>query len=577
MLKSSRFVAVAVAALALGGCWYEDDDPQGLQDAVINEEANLTVFGIDQEKATIDQVDLGEGEAAVTIDSTDVGYAGFGFDAGELEDVLADAAPTPKALYKARESETRNAADKLLDRMRKKLGPATEDNPGGLDMLTRFDIVKNQVSRNAQATVVNLEIDLELNSEQGTSILRNLLLRAMSRRDNAQGRQDVVEVGTRYRLTLAVWIVRNRVLSWTGTFLESKRAEVEEEFGDVNSGNAVTDASVTQTLSNSQQFTQAEGNSQVDILWVIDNSGSMSEEQSNLAAGAASFFQLLQPAGLDYHLGVVTTETSSLGYCWELSQLSDQSARFITAQTANAETEWGFISQPGLIGGTETGFFCAEQAYLDPTATNTGFDRAEAPDIVVFVSDEPENESFLGATPVDATTADPAYVAQGLDHYLAYFQAKPVTAFAIVGTGTLPRPTLQDPTPSDPNSSCSGEGGSAGGGANYGEAASQTGGSRASICSPFATWETTFQEVVEAASGLASLFTLDFVPISNTVNVQVNGTAVTRDTSHQNGFDVLFRSDSASIAFYGDAIPQDNDTITVSYDYLEELEEEPAS
>lgn len=562
MSVMKQCLAPVVAALALSGCFHNDDDPDGgLQDAIANDSANMTVFGVDESKATVDSVDFGDGTAALTIDSGEVGYAGFGFDAGELEDVLADST-TPKALYKAGESETRNAATRLLNRAKNKLEES--------GLVNRFDIVKNRVSSNAQAKVVNIEVDLELSSNQGTSVLRNLLLQGMSRRGSGEGRLDVADEGTEFRLTLAVWIVRNRVLSWTGTFLENKSEEVEQAFGDVNSGNAVTDASVTRTQSNTEQFTQAEGNSDVDILWVIDNSGSMGQEQQNLADGAARFFELLQPAGLNYQLGVVTTGRASTN-CWELAPLSDASSRFITPQTADAQAEWALISRPGTGGsGTETGLFCGEQALLDPTSTNIGFDRENAPDILVFVSDEPDRESYSGSTPSGASSADPAYTVQGLDHYLAYYSAKPVTAFAIVGTGTLPRPTLQDQVPSDPNGSCSGEGGSASGGANYGEVASQTGGSRASICSPFDTWEETFQGVVEAASGRASSFSLAHVPVSNTVRVRVNGVDAVRDTRHQNGYDVLFSSDGASIAFYGDAIPQENDTVSVSYDYLEE-------
>ncbi len=47
---------------------------------------------------------------------------------------------------------------------------------------------------------------------------------------------------------------------------------------------------------------------QTDILWVVDNSGSMAREQDQLAASFPKFFTYLQGAQLDYRIGVTTTD-----------------------------------------------------------------------------------------------------------------------------------------------------------------------------------------------------------------------------------------------------------------------------
>lgn len=47
--------------------------------------------------------------------------------------------------------------------------------------------------------------------------------------------------------------------------------------------------------------------SKVDILWVVDNSGSMTAEQNKLADRFGQFFKQLQTSLVDYHIGVVTT------------------------------------------------------------------------------------------------------------------------------------------------------------------------------------------------------------------------------------------------------------------------------
>lgn len=47
--------------------------------------------------------------------------------------------------------------------------------------------------------------------------------------------------------------------------------------------------------------------SKVDILWVVDNSGSMTSEQNKLGDRFSAFFKELQKSLVDYHIGVVTT------------------------------------------------------------------------------------------------------------------------------------------------------------------------------------------------------------------------------------------------------------------------------
>src|SRR5690349_2970440 len=46
---------------------------------------------------------------------------------------------------------------------------------------------------------------------------------------------------------------------------------------------------------------------QVDILFVVDNSASMTEEQAALSAGFASFVANLEDANSNFHIGVVST------------------------------------------------------------------------------------------------------------------------------------------------------------------------------------------------------------------------------------------------------------------------------
>ncbi|MDM1249457.1 hypothetical protein HX005_19035 [Acinetobacter sp. R933-2] len=77
-----------------------------------------------------------------------------------------------------------------------------------------------------------------------------------------------------------------------------------------------------------------------------------------------------------------------------------------------------------------------------------------------------------------------------------------------------------------------------------------------------------FSEIIKAASGLASSFTLTQLPIPSTVTVNVSGKNVQRDLTHQNGFDLVYSATGATIVFYGEALPTANKKVDVSYKYL---------
>ena len=53
---------------------------------------------------------------------------------------------------------------------------------------------------------------------------------------------------------------------------------------------------------------------QVDILWVVDSSGSMSEEQAQLGANFASFIDSLAEFDADFNIAVVDTDTGSVEF-----------------------------------------------------------------------------------------------------------------------------------------------------------------------------------------------------------------------------------------------------------------------
>lgn len=171
-----------------------------------------------------------------------------------------------------------------------------------------------------------------------------------------------------------------------------------------------------------------------DILFVVDNSGSMADEQENLARNFGSFIEAI--AGLDdYRLAIVTTDLrlgndeqaglrtftykTTEPYTWLVAQSTamcsgtgiphacfrgpDPSLRVITSGMPRDQQIRAFQDnvRVGSCGsGDEQGLEAMKRA-LEATGTgecNEGFLRQDANLVVVIVSDE-EDEDFTGASP----------------------------------------------------------------------------------------------------------------------------------------------------------------------------------
>jgi len=70
---------------------------------------------------------------------------------------------------------------------------------------------------------------------------------------------------------------------------------------------------VLRALSNTTDEFVQNAASKVDILWVVDNSNSMSQEQAGLGASFSAFIGELMGSGVDYHIGVISTDVADGG------------------------------------------------------------------------------------------------------------------------------------------------------------------------------------------------------------------------------------------------------------------------
>lgn len=150
---------------------------------------------------------------------------------------------------------------------------------------------------------------------------------------------------------------------------------------------------------------------EVDLLVVVDDSGSMAEEQRKLTDGFTELMSSIQLQGLDYHIGVVTTDTDAA----TAGRLRTGGAgRYIDTTVPDPVAAFEAMATVGIGGSSdERGLRASYLALTAPLVNgyNAGFLRASADLAVLVLSDErdyslnnpsvPDYASFLQLLKVD--------------------------------------------------------------------------------------------------------------------------------------------------------------------------------
>ncbi len=226
-----------------------------------------------------------------------------------------------------------------------------------------------------------------------------------------------------------------------------------------------------------------------DILWVIDNSGSMRAFQARLSANMSNFMTYINASGnVNFRMGFITTDDHLLV------------APYISNNTHNVNARAAEIVDSIGIGGsgTEKGLQKAQQALAHFAATGE-FLREDANLIIIFVSDEYDNS--------------PLSTSDYINNYLSYKPIDKIKAYAVIG---------------DPPSGCQSTnqwGANAQFGSHYYDVSMWFGGNWYSICEY--DWSTNMTNLAQDIT-IKSAFELDEPdPIIDTIEVYVNGQIVT--------------------------------------------------
>ncbi len=290
----------------------------------------------------------------------------------------------------------------------------------------------------------------------------------------------------------------------------------------VQGGDGVIDQYITQTHVQEEVPI-------LDIVFVIDNSGSMSIFQQQLSAQMTAFMNVFLATGADFHMGFITTDRGYLQCSGAVCWIDDSFANPV---------DWsqGIITQISVGGSAyEKGIemahrFLNNTDYSSGGAPGTSFWRNDATLVIIYVSDEPD---FSTGT---------------WTNYTSFFDTLKSNAdmmrhFAVIG---------------DHPSGCSYQSPygwrSVGWGQGYWDMTQRYNGDWYSICA--SDWGNQMQDLANTVT-VRSTFELDEDdPIESSIIVSVNGQLVTEWS---------YDPASNAIVFDEGSIPEASQTIMIEY------------
>jgi hypothetical protein len=283
-----------------------------------------------------------------------------------------------------------------------------------------------------------------------------------------------------------------------------------------------------------------------DIIWVVDESGSMSDNRQDIVNNANNFFSRALSSGLDFRMGITNvcspsgSHKSAVGkFCSKIATSTSDDGGTDRFLLPSEQTIFSSCikNPPGYEGGSEYGLVNAKEAvtkHLPRASGDPGKIRPDAKLVIIVATDEiPQSlSSVIGSytnykqCTLDATVQ--GNVNQAVQTYLNLFQgatdSEAAAMFHVIG-GVC-------------NNSCGADVAHG-----YKELAQQLGGQIGDVCQK--DLGNTLQVIIDSIVAGASPLKLEYVPISSSLAVAMDGTEILR--SRTNGFD--YRSAANSLVF----------------------------
>ncbi|MBX9768590.1 MAG: hypothetical protein K2X47_15050 [Bdellovibrionales bacterium] len=294
-------------------------------------------------------------------------------------------------------------------------------------------------------------------------------------------------------------------------------------------------------------------NNKIDILWVIDNSGSMAPTQTNLANNFNSFIQAFSQKNYDFHIGVTVTDAfrAVTQNSPNLARLRDglgsthSNVFVIDSSTPNINSVFITNMSQGISGsGDERAFQSFKTALSSPL--NAGFRRPDAYLAIIIVSDEDDFSANVSGSIAENYNSTQIHTVASyvdyLDQLVGASSKYSVSAIAVWDAACKAQSHASSRL-----------------GVRYGQIVDMTGGIKGSICSNFAA---TLDALQNHLAELSTQFVLNRVPIVASIQVIVNGMPVLPSSTNGWTYDPALNS----VFFHGTMIPAQGAEIIVNFD-----------
>lgn len=293
-----------------------------------------------------------------------------------------------------------------------------------------------------------------------------------------------------------------------------------------------------------ETFKTGVGKSKMDFLFVVDDSGSMSDDQDALSEAANDFTREMKNSGVNYRSAIITTSSG-------ISDKESGDANRILQDVGIIENNETRLKNNLVLGtrgsNTETGIYNAEQALQssvkgdeeDGSVTALGMPQKDADLSVIIISDEPSQYRYR-------SNRNDFNVSNNL------FTKRGITVYALIEnlsgyrntSGNLDEYNLSQ----------------------YDDLVDATGGIYADIKSTDANGSLDFSNIMHKiardAGGVASQFSLkNWVTIITEVKVSEKSIL----NNAVNGY--TYNQANKSIVFHGTALPEANSTVTIEYKF----------
>ncbi|MGZ3772627.1 MAG: hypothetical protein ACXVCY_10400 [Pseudobdellovibrionaceae bacterium] len=304
----------------------------------------------------------------------------------------------------------------------------------------------------------------------------------------------------------------------------------------------------------------------IDILWVVDNSGSMKTSQQNLAANFQSFINRFNQKNYDFHMAVTVTDAWEKDFDPTSIKSRIKDGAVLQKYPTRTETHSGVfvidqntpnmsnifvtnVTQGTLGNGDERPFESFKQTLLDPW--NVDFRRPEAFLAIIIVSDE-EDFSWSSPNLNESYTNPNLYSVQSYVDFLDSFTNKAVYgnnyAVSVIDvTDQACKSQLTTDGFLDRKVAV-----------RLPQLANLTSGVVGSLCSDFGN---TLDIISSNIIQLSSVFKLEQEPQVDTIKVTVDGASIPNDGT--NGW--TYNATDLTITFHGSSVPGANSNIQINF------------